>query len=58
MIDEKRLIKEREERLLVGTSVIKLIEEQPKICEWIPLEENTPENVYCYHLQMRSRSRL
>lgn len=44
MIDEKRLIKEREERLLVGTNVIKLIEEQPKICEWIPLEENTPEN--------------
>lgn len=44
MIDEKRLIKEREERLLVGTNVIKLIEEQPKICEWIPLEEKTPEN--------------
>ena len=44
MIDEKRLIKECEERLLVGTSVIKLIEEQPKICEWIPLEEKTPEN--------------
>lgn len=33
MIGEKRLIKEREERLLVGTNVIKLIEEQPKICE-------------------------
>lgn len=31
MIDEKRLIKECEERLLVGTNVIKLIEEQPKI---------------------------
>ena len=44
MIDEKRLIKECEERLLVGTNVIKLIEEQPKICEWIPLEEKTPEN--------------
>ena len=42
MIDEKRLIKEREERLLVGTNVIK-----PRT-----------ENVYCYHLQMRSRSRL
>lgn len=44
MIDEKRLIKECEERLLVGTNVIKMIEEQPKICEWIPLEEKTPEN--------------
>lgn len=44
MIDEKRLIKECEERLLVGTNVIKLIEEQPKIYEWIPLEEKTPEN--------------
>ena len=44
MIDEKRLIKECEDRLLVGTSVIKLIEEQPKICEWILLEEKTPEN--------------
>lgn len=44
MINEKRLIKECEERLLVGTNVIKLIEEQPKICEWIPLEEKTPEN--------------
>lgn len=21
-----------------------MIEEQPKICEWIPLEEKTPEN--------------
>ncbi|MEQ2636645.1 DUF551 domain-containing protein, partial [Anaerobutyricum hallii] len=27
-----------------GTNVIKLIEEQPKICEWIPLEEKTPQN--------------
>lgn len=44
MIDEKRLIKECEERLLVGTNIIKMIEEQPKICEWIPLEEKTPEN--------------
>lgn len=44
MIDEKRLIKECEERLLVGTNVIKMIEELPKICEWIPLEEKTPEN--------------
>lgn len=38
-----------------------MIEEQPKICEWIPLEEKKhprTENVYCYHLQMRSRSRL
>lgn len=37
-----------------------MIEEQPKICEWIPLEKKHPrtENVYCYHLQMRSRSRL
>ena len=58
MIDEKRLIKECEERLLVGTNVIKLIEEHPKICECIPLEETTPKNMYCYHLQMRSRSRL
>ena len=39
MIDEKRLIKECEERLLVGTNVIKMIEEQPKILEWIPLEK-------------------
>lgn len=38
------LRKECEERLLVGTNVIKLIEEQPKICEWIPLEEKTPQN--------------
>lgn len=44
MIDKKRLIKECEERLLVGTNVIKLIEEKPKICEWIPLEEKTPQN--------------
>ena len=44
MIAEKRLIRECEERLLVGTNVIKMIEEQPKICEWIPLEEKTPEN--------------
>ena len=33
MIDEKRLIRECEERLLVGTNVIKMIEERPKICE-------------------------
>jgi len=44
MIDEKRLIKECEERLLVGTNVIKMIEEQPKILEWIPLEKKKPEN--------------
>ena len=43
MIDEKRLIKECEERLLVGTNVIKMIEEQPKICEWIPIAEKLPE---------------
>lgn len=30
MIDEKRLIKECEERLLVGTNVIKLTGEQPE----------------------------
>ena len=43
MIDEKRLIKECEERLLVGTNVIKMIEEQPKISEWIPIAEKLPE---------------
>lgn len=43
MIDEKRLIRECEERLLVGTNVIKMIEEQPKICEWIPIAEKLPE---------------
>lgn len=43
MIDEKRLIRECEERLLVGTNVIKLIEEQPKISEWIPIAEKLPE---------------
>lgn len=45
MIDEKRLIKECEERLLVGTNVIKMIEEQPKISEWMPLPEPyVPDN--------------
>ena len=48
MIDEKRLIKECEERLLVGTNVIKMIEEQPKILEWIPLEKKKPENDFVY----------
>ena len=43
MIDEKRLIKDCEERLLVGTNVIKMIEEQPKISEWIPIAEKLPE---------------
>ena len=43
MIDEKRLIKECEERLLVGTNVIKMIEEQPKISEWVPGRKNTRE---------------
>lgn len=31
MIDEKKLIEEIEKRLLVGTSVIKLIKEQPQV---------------------------
>ena len=44
MIEEKILNKESEERLNVCTNIIKMIEEQPKICEWIPLEEKTPEN--------------
>jgi hypothetical protein len=43
MIDEKRLIKDCEKRLLVGTNAIKMIEEQPKISEWIPIAEKLPE---------------
>ena len=50
MIDEKRLIRECEERLLVGTNVIKMIEERPKICEWIPIAEKLPEpGEYTFH---------
>ena len=52
MIDEKKLIEEFEERMqddnimcpaIKILDVLKIIEQQPKIGQWIPVEEGFPE---------------
>ncbi len=42
MIDEKKLIEEIKKRWVGVGNILKLIDEQPKVCEWIPCSEALP----------------
>ena len=51
MIDEKKLIEEFDKKLYAMQivpmrEVIKIIKEQPKVGEWIPVSERLPEDGY------------
>lgn len=69
MIDEKKLIAEIREKIIpekfgercnaldVIYAVLRVIDEQPKVGEWIPVEERLPEEVRAVEVTMHDGSR-